>query len=383
MLLNTTTLMACITPFLAEHFYRNLRNGISEDDKDLYAKSIHFLQIPNYDESLLDQVVERRFNRMQSAIVNGRLIRDRKNLSLKQPLSAVTVVDQEEEALQDFRTVAAYITEELNCLELRTEADEDEFVVYKCTPDNTLMGGALKKAFNKQMKADIKALTSAQLRDYLKNGFLMLGDVRIEKEWLKVEKDFKPKYADGTETACASSMTSSVMLATAMTPELVSMGHSREITNRIQKLRKSAGIQIDDQIEVFYQVADGSTLHGVISAHSDKIRKVIKMPFVPHQSRQKQAVLIDETTFENPDDATDVVTLYICKPAVQLDLAAIEAQFAGVNTDSLGSLMNSYSPEALKRMVEESKGVLKVTLDGKALELHHKKHFWLNALDRQ
>ena len=34
-LLSTTTLMACITPFLTEHIYQNLRNGLSEKDKGL------------------------------------------------------------------------------------------------------------------------------------------------------------------------------------------------------------------------------------------------------------------------------------------------------------------------------------------------------------
>ena len=42
-LLTTTVLMASITPFLTEHMYQNLRNGIDEKDKDLYAESIHIL----------------------------------------------------------------------------------------------------------------------------------------------------------------------------------------------------------------------------------------------------------------------------------------------------------------------------------------------------
>ena len=107
---------------------------------------------------------------MKSAIENGRLIRDRKNISLKQPLSSVTVVDIDKEALQDLRDVQTYIMEELNCLELKTESNEDEFVEYNCEPDNKLIGQALKKAYDKKLKAEIANLSSAQLRDYLKNG---------------------------------------------------------------------------------------------------------------------------------------------------------------------------------------------------------------------
>ena len=101
-LLNTTILMSPITPFLTEHLYQNLRNGLNTKDADLYQKSVHFLQMPNYNEALLDEKVEMRFARMQSAIVNGRLIRDRKAISLKKPLKTIIVVDNDEEALQDF-----------------------------------------------------------------------------------------------------------------------------------------------------------------------------------------------------------------------------------------------------------------------------------------
>ena len=89
---------------------------------------------------MLDEAIEKRVARMQSAIENGRLIRDRKNISLKTPLSSVTLVDSDPSALQDFKEVASYITDELNCLELKTDDNEDEYVVYKCEPDNKLIG---------------------------------------------------------------------------------------------------------------------------------------------------------------------------------------------------------------------------------------------------
>ena len=43
------------------------------------------------------------------------------------------------------------------------------------------------------------------------------------------------------------------MLGIKMSPELLSLGQSREVTNRIQRLRKTSGISIDDQIEIFYE----------------------------------------------------------------------------------------------------------------------------------
>lgn len=42
-LLSTSTLMSSITPFITDNMYQNLKNGISEDDKELRQESIHFL----------------------------------------------------------------------------------------------------------------------------------------------------------------------------------------------------------------------------------------------------------------------------------------------------------------------------------------------------
>jgi len=64
-----------------------LKNVISEADEHLRVESIHFLDIPDCNEALVDDAIEQRVARMQSAIENGRLIRDRNNISLRFPLS--------------------------------------------------------------------------------------------------------------------------------------------------------------------------------------------------------------------------------------------------------------------------------------------------------
>ena len=321
---------------------------------------------------------------MQSAIENGRLVRERKAIGLKTPLRSVTLVDADEGALKDFEQVSSYIKEELNCLELITKSDEDEFLSYKCEPDNKLIGGALKKAYDKKMKAEITNLSSAQLRDYLKTGSLMLGNVKIENGWLKVAKVFNDKYTTNPDYAGASNMTSSVLLRTALDDELKLQGQSRELTNRIQKLRKSSGISIDDQIEVFYSTPEqkDSVLHVLLKEHSDKIRKAIKKPFHSAESKQNNAVLIGTTTYENADNESEFITLYICKPAAQLDEAKIAADFAGVDVSTLRAYLSSFPPKALQEEVANQGGKIAINVDGKNVVLEHKKHMWLNVEDR-
>jgi len=59
------------------------------------------------------------------------------------------------------------------------------------------------------------------------------------------------------------------MLVTKMDENLKLMGMAREIVNRAQKLRKSAGLNIDDQVELFYEnVGNSETLKKVLGLHS-------------------------------------------------------------------------------------------------------------------
>ena len=226
-------------------------------------------------------------------------------------------------------------------------ANEDDFVEYKCAPDNRAMGEALGKAFNKQLKKDISGLKSAQLRTYLKEGSLMLGDLKIEAGWLKVEKFFKDKYQKSEDHGCASSMLSCVLLDLTKDETLIRMGHCREMTNRIQKLRKSIGISIDDQIEVFYKPeGQGSELESILKEQADQVRKIIKMPFESAEHMQKQSCPIGQTFYENPDKVGDIVHLLICKPAVIVLTEELKSTFGGdasINLDSVAQVLSCYS----------------------------------------
>lgn len=144
MLLSSTQLMAPITPFISEYIYQNLRNGLAEDDP-LNKDSIHFTDVPGYSEELIDEDIEMTVGRMQSAIEVGRLIRAQQVISMKYPLAKVMLVDADENVLAGYEKLKDYIKDELNCLELFTDKNEDAYIVYKVEPDNRAMGQVFKK----------------------------------------------------------------------------------------------------------------------------------------------------------------------------------------------------------------------------------------------
>ena len=173
-------------------------------------------------------------------------------------------------------------------------------------------------------------------------------------------------------------MLSSVLLNTSMNENLRQMGQSREITNRIQKLRKSVGISIDDQIEVFHSEPVGS-LRVILENHSDKIKKAIKMPFLSDSFKQPGAVIIGQINYETEVE-NEAITLFICKPAVQINEAEVSKSYPGVDIGSLRSYLNSLSSDALAK--DLASGSLTFKMDDKDLEIKHKLHVFVNAKDR-
>lgn len=150
-LLNATTLMSPITPFLSEFIFQNMKNGLA-DDSPLKQDSIHFTQMPVFDPELINTDIEETVKKMQNAIETGRLVRDTNKISMKYPLARVCLVNADKKTLEDYKQLSKYIAEELNCLDIELIENEDDYVVYKAEGENRSMGKAFGKKFDKKVK---------------------------------------------------------------------------------------------------------------------------------------------------------------------------------------------------------------------------------------
>lgn len=245
-LLNTTVMMSCITPFLSEYIYLNMKNGIAPSDSNYFAESIHFLSIPNYNEDLIHERIEVMVERMQNAIEIGRKIRDHKNKSIKTPLSRVTIVHSDKGVAEDLTTLSSYIKDELNCLEFEIQPNEAEYVVYLSTPDHKEIGQALKNKYTKELKEKLGNLSREEIQEYLSKGKVTISGVEFQEGWIKISKQFNEKYIKDESLGVDSSLDMSVMLNITLDENLKQKGMAREIVNKVQKLRKATGLHIDD-----------------------------------------------------------------------------------------------------------------------------------------
>jgi len=206
---------------------------------------------------------------------------------------------------------------------------------------------------------------------------------------LKVVKTFTDSVKADKDWGCESKGSATVMLNTKVTPELKRQGLSREITNRIQRLRKNSGISIEDQIDIFYEVVgEGNQIRMVLDQHLRSIQDVTRMPVMDASERNTEAPFVGETEFVDPDDESEQVKIYIHMAQPVFDEDRLQAEFGQHNNDTrsfvkvLKSCVKQINPAELARRVNENNGALEIRLDGVDVVLRRGEHFFLNNKDR-
>ncbi|OAK99096.1 hypothetical protein IQ06DRAFT_15159 [Phaeosphaeriaceae sp. SRC1lsM3a] len=245
--------LAPFTPFITENIYLRLLPHIP---KELHAednRSIHFLPFPEVREELFDEVVERQVKRMQAVIELGRICRDRANKGLKIPLKTLVVIHPDQQYLDDVKSLENYIVEELNIRDLVLSNDEEKYKVqYSATADFSVLGKKLKKDAVKVKKA-LPNLTSQEIKDFLKNGELLVDGIKVEAEDLMVKRGLAKDDANKDQEFNTDNDVL-IILDVASYPELEQEGLAREVIRRVQDLRKKAGLVPTDDVGMEYRV---------------------------------------------------------------------------------------------------------------------------------
>lgn len=295
-LLSLCRLMAPYTPFLTELMYQNLKtliDPVSVQDKD--TLSIHYLMLPHVREELIDKKTESAVSRMQSVIELGRVIRDRKTIPIKYPLKEIVVIHQDQEALNEVKSLEKYIIEELNVRKVTLSTDKNKYGIrLRAEPDHMVLGKRLKGAF-KMVMTSIKQLSNEELERFQENGTIVVEGHELHEEDIRLIYTFD--QATGGTTQFEAHSDAQVLVLLDVTPDqsMVDEGMAREVINRIQKLRKKCSLVPTDEITVYYKAtSEGKYLNNVIESHTDFIFATIKSPLKPYPVPISDEILIQE-----------------------------------------------------------------------------------------
>jgi isoleucyl-tRNA synthetase len=261
------------------------------------------LAFPDVREELFNEEIERRVGRMQRVIELARVSRERRTIGLKTPLKTLVIIHPDPVYLEDVRSLEGYITEELNIRDLVLSSDEAKYnVQYSVSADWPVLGKKLKKDVQKIKKA-LPGLTSDEVHKFVLEKTIVVDGIKLEDGDLVVKRGLKDDAASKhLETNTDDDVLT--ILDAELYADLADEGLAREIINRVQRLRKKAGLQPTDDVKMEYKVLsdrDNIGLDKAFTEQAQTIEKALRRPIDHHQ--------VTEDGGKIPDQAEEGVIL--------------------------------------------------------------------------
>jgi isoleucyl-tRNA synthetase len=276
-LLTLTRCMAPFTPLFSELLYTNLRLALPEAERQ---GSVHYLPFPTANQAAIDQRMEDKVARMQTLIEKGRTARDKRGVSLRTPLRGATVISPNQDVVQDLEELRGYVLEELNLRSLTVTSEEGDRVVRAAVPDNALLGKRLGKEL-RAVSAAIKELSDEQLRTYEREGSLEVCGHVLSGEDLKISRSLRGGDGDVQAESYEDVL---AVFDMGLDDSLREEGLVREVVSRVQRMRKQAGLSVQDEIEVF--VGGGDALLASLGRHTAMVTSTLRIAPLPLQRLQ-------------------------------------------------------------------------------------------------
>lgn len=291
-LLAMAKMMAPFTPYLTEYMYQRLRLV----DHSLKPGSIHYEMMPNAKESSINLSIERAVARMQAVVELGRVMRDRRTVPIKYPLTEIVVIHQQQEYLDDINSLQEFISSELNVRSIVLSQNKKKYgVTLRAESDHKLLGIRLKNDA-KVVAIKIKELSDTDIQEQVKRGWFEVAGHRLELNEVRVIYQFGSESSVHADYEAHSDNDVLVLLNMKPNQELMDEGFAREIINRVQKLKKKAQLIPTDPVIVTYNISKAdSDITRVAKSHQAFIEGVIKSKFVQHdQEAEKREMIIEE-----------------------------------------------------------------------------------------
>ena len=258
-LVTLSKLAAPLIPFMTEEIYQNLVRSV--DTKA--PESIHLCDYPVADNSLIDKSLEDSMDEVLNVVVLGRAARNAANIKNRQPIGNMYI--KAEETLGELYT--QIIKEELNVKNVEFREDVENFVSYSFKPQLKTVGPKYGKLLGK-IREVLTNLDGAKAMAELKsNGSLDFDfdgeKVSLTNEDLLIDTVKSENYiSEGNNKV-------TIVLDINLTKELLDEGFLRELISKVQTMRKEAGFEVVDHIELFLK--DNAKLIDIVKVNETEL----------------------------------------------------------------------------------------------------------------
>ena len=263
-LVTVAKVAAPMIPFMTEDIYQNLVRSLDKEAPE----SIHLCDFPVANEAHIDKELEAKMEEVLKVVVLGRAARNTANIKNRQPIGRMFV--KAETALPEF--YQEIIQDELNVKKVEFTDDVRAFTSYSFKPQLRTVGRKYGKYVN-EIKEILAGLDGNQAMDTLNETDLLSFEtqdgtkVELAKEDLLIDMAQVPGFVSEGDNFVT------VVLDTNLTPELIEEGFVREIISKIQTMRKEAGFEVMNHINVFQDGND--KLAEILKKHTEEIKKEV------------------------------------------------------------------------------------------------------------
>jgi len=263
-LVTVAKVAAPMIPFMTEDIYQNLVRSLDKEAPE----SIHLCDFPVANEAHIDKDLEAKMEEVLKVVVLGRAARNTANIKNRQPIGRMFV--KAETALPEL--YQEIIQDELNVKKVEFTDDVRAFTSYSFKPQLRTVGRKYGKYVN-EIKEILAGLDGNQAMDTLNETDLLSFEtqdgtkVELAKEDLLIDMAQVPGFVSEGDNFVT------VVLDTNLTPELIEEGFVREIISKIQTMRKEAGFEVMNHINVFQDGND--KLAEILRNHTEEIKKEV------------------------------------------------------------------------------------------------------------
>ena len=271
-------LIAPIVPFVSEEIYTNLTN----------EQSVHLQDLPVYDETKINEVIEEKMDLVRELISLGRNAREEAKIKVRQPISEIILDGKNKAIIND---LVDLIKEELNVKNVIFTQDLNEYISYDIKPNFKVCGPILGKNI-KEFQDKLKDFTQDNIST-LENGNTITlnisgNDIDITYDMLDIRINSKEGFNASNEG------NNFIILNTTLTDELIDEGIVREFVSKVQQIRKTNDYEMMDNINIYY-------------SHNDEFNKSIKnyIDFIKKETLAIDLIESDEN-YENTYDLNGI-----------------------------------------------------------------------------
>ena len=268
---------APMIPFMTEEIYQNIVRRVEKDAQE----SVHLCLFPAFDEALINEGLESTMREALNIVVMGRAARNDANIKNRQPIGRMFV--KAEAALPKY--YADIVTDELNVKALEFTEDVRAFTNYTFKPQLRTVGPKFGKLLG-GIKKYLGTVDGNRAMDELNESGLLRFEVSQEMVELTRE-DLLIDTAQTEGFVTQQNGTLTVVLDTNLSPELVEEGFVRELVSKIQTMRKEAGFEVQDHIDVYE--SENDRIRSILEKYEDQLKKEVLAESVVYGSAPEDA----------------------------------------------------------------------------------------------